>query len=129
MEPEVVANVLLVDQGENSPRIPMKFTLLQRLGRKLGRGASPDPWQFALAVREVMLVRIVRGISGRLTAEEARRMVLEKHSAGVRAHLAYLEWLARGNPAGAHRAAFDIYNRAVLSNRKRLRRRPWPWSM
>jgi hypothetical protein len=123
-EPEVALGVFVVDQAG----IPMKSALLQRLRRKLGKGAAPDLWQFGLDVREVMLARIVRGISGRLT-EEARRMVLEKHSAGVRAHLAYLEWLSRGNPERANRAAFDIYNRTVLSNRKRLSRRTWHWSM
>jgi hypothetical protein len=76
-----------------------------------------------------MLARISRGMSGRLSADEARRMVLEKQSAGARAHLVYLEWLSKGNPEAASRAVFNIYNRAVLSNRKRLSRRRWRWSI
>ena len=97
----------------------MTFTLRNKPGGK----ATPDLWQFGLDICEVMLARISRGISGRLTPDESRRMVLEKQSAGVRAQLAYLEWLFKGNPEAANRAAFDIYNRAVVSNRKRLSRR------
>ena len=106
----------------------MTFRLLRRLRKKPTKKATPDLWQFGLDVREVMLARISRGICGRLSADEARRMFLEKQSAGVRAHLAYLEWLFKGSPEAANRAVFDIYNRAVLSNRKRLNRRRRRWS-
>jgi len=106
----------------------MTFRLLRRLRKKPTKKATPDLWQFGLDVREVMLARISRGICGRLSADEARRMFLEKQSAGVRAHLAYLEWLFKGSPEAANRAVFDIYNRAVLSNRKRLNRRRGRWS-
>jgi hypothetical protein len=105
----------------------MTSRFLAWLKEKLGRKTTPDLWQFGLDVHEVMWARISRGISGQLSAEEARRMVMEKQSAGVRAHFAYLEWLFNGSPATANRAVFDIYNRAVVSNRNRLspRRRRW----
>jgi hypothetical protein len=105
------------------------MTMIFKFLRRLRKKATPDLWQFGLDVREVMLARISRGIGGRLTAEEARRMVLEKQAAGVRAHLAYLEGLSKGNPKAANRAVFDIYNRAVLANRKRLGRGRWRWSI
>jgi hypothetical protein len=89
--------------------------------------AAVDLWQFGLDAREVMLSRISRGITGRLTAEEARRMVLEKQAAAVRAHCAYMHWLFNGNAGAANHAVFDIYNRAVHSNRKRLSRGRWRW--
>jgi hypothetical protein len=101
----------------------MTFHFLPRLRKT----TAPDLWRFAKDVREVMWWRISRGASGRLSAEEARRMVLEKHSAGVRAQLVYMEWLFKGNPAAANHAAFDIYHRAVKSNRRRLNRLRWRW--
>src|ERR1700747_2555365 len=67
--------------------------------RRLRKKASPDPLRFGGGVCEVMRARISRGMTGRLSAEEARRMILEKHAAGARAQFAYLEWLFKGNPA------------------------------
>jgi len=66
-------------------------------------------------------------MTGRLSAEEARRMILEKHAAGARAQLAYLEWLFKGNPAAGSHAAFAVYDGVVQSNRRRLNRRRWLW--
>lgn len=91
------------------------------------RRSAPDLWRLGVDAREVMLARISRGLSGRLSAAEARRMVLEKQSAGIRAHCAYMQWLFSGEPAAANQAVLDIYHRAVRSNRKRLSRRRWPW--
>lgn len=54
-------------------------------------------------------------------------MILEKQSAAVRAQLAYMQKLAIGKPEAARQAAFDIYDQAVRSNRKRLVRRSWWW--
>jgi hypothetical protein len=102
---------------------PMSFKFLGLLKKK----TPPDLWQFALDVREVMVTRISRGLSGRLSADEARRMVVEKQTAATRAHLAYMRWLFDGNVAAANDAVFNIYHRAVQSNRKRLRRRRWGW--
>ena len=56
-------------------------------------------------------------------------MVLEKQSAAVRAQLAYPQRLAAGKPEAASQAVFDIYDEAVRSNRKRLVRRRWRWSL
>jgi hypothetical protein len=94
--------------------------VIQRHRRK--RKSSPDLWQFGLHVREVMLARTSRAMTGNLSEAEARRMVLEKQSAAVRAHLAYTRALLRGDPTSAGREVFDIYRSAVQSNRKRLRK-------
>jgi len=103
----------------------MRFKFIQRFIQRRGRKSPPDLWQFGLDVREVMLARISRAITGRLSAAEARRMVLEKQSASIRAQFAYMQALADGAPASAGRGFFDIYRQAVQSNRKRLRRRWW----
>jgi len=66
-------------------------------------------------------------MTGRLNAEEAHRMILEKHAAGARAQVAYLEWLFKGNPAAGSRAAFAVYDGVVQSNRRRLNHRRWRW--
>ena len=95
--------------------------------RRLRKEASPDPLRFGRDVSEVMWTRISRGMTGRLSAEEARRMILEKHAAGARAQLAYLEWLFKGNPAAGSHAAFAVYDGVVQSNRRRLNRRRWLW--
>jgi hypothetical protein len=101
----------------------MSFKFLGRLKKK----TPPDLWQFALDARDVMVTRISRGLTGRLSADEARRMVVEKQTAATRAHLAYMQWLFDGNVAAANDAVFNIYHRAVQSNRKRLGRRRWGW--
>jgi hypothetical protein len=95
--------------------------------RRLRKNSSTDPWRFGLDVCEVMWARISRGMTGRLSAEEARRMIVEKQTAGARAQLAYLEWLFQGNPAAGGRAAFAVYNGVVQSNRRRLNHRRWRW--
>jgi hypothetical protein len=95
--------------------------------RRLRKKTSPDPLRFGRDACEVMWTRISRGMTGRLSAEEARRMILEKHAAGARAQLAYLEWLFKGNPAAGSRAVFAVYDGVVQSNRRRLNPRRWPW--
>jgi hypothetical protein len=62
---------------------------------------------------------------GQLTTGEARRMIMEKQTAAIQAQLAYTQALFRGDPALASRRFFDVYHRAVQSNRKRLRKRSW----
>jgi hypothetical protein len=101
----------------------MLLKFIRRLRRKPPPG--PDLWQFGRDAREVMLARIWRGMTGHLSAAEARRMVLEKQSAAVRAQLAFARALLDGAPAAASRAFFDVYDRAVQSNRKRLGKRRW----
>jgi hypothetical protein len=51
----------------------------------------PNLWQFNLAVRDVIAERTSRALTGELSAAEARRMVMEKQLAAMRAHLAYTE--------------------------------------
>src|SRR5258708_26327763 len=103
----------------------MLLNFIPRL--KMRPPADLDLWQFGLDVRAVMLARISRGMTGTLSAAEARRMVVEKQSAAVRAQLAYARALLDGAPASASRAFFDIYRRAVQANRKRLGKRRWRW--
>jgi hypothetical protein len=104
----------------------MLSKLIRRLRPK--PPADPDLRQFGRDVSEVMRTRISRAMAGTLSAAEAHRMVAEKQSAAVRAQLAYMRAHLDGAPAEANRAAFDIYNRAVQSNRKRLgHRRWWRW--
>jgi hypothetical protein len=103
----------------------MPFKFLRRLKRK----PPPNLWHFALDARDVMTTRISRGLTGRLSADEARRMVVEKQAAAARAHLAYMQWLFDGNVAPANDAVFNIYHGAVKSNRKRLARRRWGWPL
>jgi hypothetical protein len=103
----------------------MLLKLIRRLRRK--PPADPDLRQFGRDVREVMGARIARAMAGTLSADEARRMVLEKQSAAVRAQLACLQALLDGVPGSGSREVFDIYDRAVQANRKRLGRRRWRW--
>jgi hypothetical protein len=100
----------------------MPMRLLPRLRAKPAP-PGPDLWQFGLDVREVMLARVARGMTGELSVAEAHRMVMEKQSAAVRAQLAYARAFLEGTPASAGRAFFDIYHRAVQANRQRLRGR------
>jgi hypothetical protein len=92
------------------------------------RAKSPaDLWQFGLDSRNVILERTSRAMTGELSVAEARRMVLEKQSAAVRAQLAFTQALLKGDPALASRAFFDVYHRAVRSNRRRLSKTRWHW--
>jgi hypothetical protein len=109
-------------------RISMRLEAVAWLVRRLRRRAPADPswhdsWQFGLDVRDVMSVRIARAMAGDLSAAEARRMVLEKQSAAIRAQHAYARALLNGDLASANRDVWDIYQRAVRANRKRLRKR------
>jgi hypothetical protein len=91
--------------------------MLKKLLGRLRRRSRGDPWQLA---REVVLARTARFLTGTLSAAEARRMVLEKLSAGVRAHIAYALAVLDGEPAAASHAFFEVYRREVRANRKRL---------
>jgi hypothetical protein len=72
-----------------------------------------------------MLTRISQAMAGDLSAAETRRMVLEKRLAAIRAQHAYTQAFLKGAPTLATCEFFDIYRRAVQSNRKRLRKRRW----
>src|SRR5215831_18174176 len=104
-------------------RISMRLEAIAWLVRRLRRRAPVDHWQFGLDVRDVMSVRIARAMAGDLSAAEARLMVLEKQSAAIRAQHAYARALLNGDLASAHRDVWDIYQRAVRANRKRLHKR------
>jgi hypothetical protein len=102
--------------------------VLYEFVRRFPRKSSPNLWQFNLAVREVIAVRTLRAMTGELSAAEARRMIEEKRVAAVRAHLAFTEAILNGAAASAFGAYFDVYHRAVESNRKRLSSRRWRWA-
>jgi hypothetical protein len=121
-EPEADLQVVLVALPVWELAMPLKLNprFIMRPKR------SPDLWQFSLSVQEVMTRRILQAMAGTLSDAEVRRMVMEKHAAGVRAQLAYTRSFFKSGPAAASHSVFDLYNRAVQSNRKRLRkRRPW----
>jgi hypothetical protein len=87
------------------------FTRLKFARRFIARRNKPKPdlWQLGLDVREVILQRTSRAMNGTLSADEARRMVLEKHSAAFRARFAYIQALMRDDPLSATRDFCDIY--------------------
>jgi hypothetical protein len=94
--------------------------------RQRPRKSSPDVGEFNFAVREVVAARMARAMKGKLSAAEVRLMVAEKQLAGVRAQFAYMDAVSKGDGASAVGAYFDVYQRAVEANRKRLgRRRRW----
>ncbi len=91
------------------------------------RNPPPDLWQFGLAVREVIAARTLLAVAGKLSAAEARRMVEEKRVALFRAQFACSEAIINGRGASAASDCFDVYQRAVEANRKRLSNRGWRW--
>ena len=93
----------------------------------LRRKSPPNLRQFGLAVQEVIAVRTSLAMTGELSAAEAHRMSEEKRLAVVRAYLACTEAILNGQGASAPRVYFDVYRRAVESNRKRLSNRRWRW--
>jgi hypothetical protein len=94
---------------------------------RLRRKSQPNLWQLGLAVQEVIAVRTSLAMTGKLSAAEAHRMVEEKRLAVVRAYLGCAEAILNGQGASAPRVYFDVYRRAVESNRKRLSNRRWRW--
>jgi hypothetical protein len=94
----------------------MRRTFIQRLVRK----SPPDLWDLGVASGEVISARMSRAMAGRLTMVEARRMIVEKQLAGIRAHFALTRAFLNGEPKSAHQAIFNIYHAAVRSNRNRL---------
>jgi hypothetical protein len=113
----------------DSVRMTFKLRLkaLVEFLRRLRSKSPPNLWHFGLAVREVIAVRMWRAMTGELSATEARRMVMEKQLAAVQAHLAYTKSILSGEAASAPGAYFDVYHRAVQSNRRRLSSRRWRW--
>jgi|SRR6516165_3591647 len=108
----------------------MSFRLQrQALFKLLRRRRTPPPnlWQFGLAVSDVIAARTMLAMAGKLSAGEARRMVEEKRLAFLRAQLACTDAIVNGRSASAGRDYFNVYKRAVESNRKRLRRRGRRW--
>jgi hypothetical protein len=107
--------------------INLRPKVLVEFHRRLHRRSPPNLWHFGLAVREVIAARMRRAMTGKLSATEARRMVMEKQLAAMQAHLAYTEYILNGEAASAPGAYFDVYHRAVQSNRRRLSSRRWRW--
>ena len=68
---------------------------------------------------------MAQAMTGKLSAAEARLMVAEKQLAAVHAQHAFMAALLKGEAASAFGAYFDVYHRAVESNRNRLGRRRW----
>lgn len=104
-------------------KLPSKAALLRRFRRK----PSPDVAKFGLAVHEVVAARMERAMTGKLSAAEARLMVAEKQLAAVRAQFVFMDAVSKGNGGSALGAYFDVYQRAVEANRKRLGKRRWAW--
>jgi hypothetical protein len=100
----------------------MRFGSIRRIVRRLRRKSRLDPWQFGLDVREVVWARTLQALTGELSDAEARRMVIEKQSAALRAQLACMQALLNRDPASGTRNVFEIYRSAVESNRNRLRK-------
>jgi hypothetical protein len=102
--------------------VPIRFRFVRQLFQKRKRKPPLGLGQFGLDVREVMSARTWLAITGKLSEAEARRMVLEKQSAAIRAQLAYARALMNRDLASGNREVFDIYRSAVQFNRKRLRK-------
>ena len=102
---------------------------LKRLLRKLGSGRKRpglgDLATFARDAGEVIARRTTQGMTGKLSAREAHRMVAEKQSAAVKAYLAFTKHALQGRIGSASAASFNVFKNAVSSNRRRLRRRTW----
>jgi hypothetical protein len=98
--------------------------LSEFLERLRGR-SPPNLWRFGLAVREVIVTRMSRAMTGKLSAAEIRRMFVEKQLAAIHAHLTHTESILNGEAMSALGAYFDVYQRAVESNRRRLSNRRW----
>jgi len=122
-------NIMTITVAKVRKAASVRVQVLAEVFRRLGNKSPPDASHFGLAVREVIGMRMWRAMTGELSASEARRMVMEKQLAAVQAHLAYTKSILAGEAASALGAYFDVYRRAVESNRRRLRhrRRRWRW--
>jgi predicted RNA-binding Zn ribbon-like protein len=87
--------------------INLRPKVLVEFLRRLHRRSPPNLWHFGLAVREVIAARMRRAMTGKLSATEARRMVMEKQLAAMQAHLAYTEYILNGEAASAPGAYFQ----------------------
>jgi len=67
--------------------IYLRLKRLVEFLRRLHRKSPPNLWHFGLAVREVIAARMWRAMTGKLSAAEARRMVMEKQSAAMQGML------------------------------------------
>ena len=77
-------------------------------------------WQMGLDVQEVMTTRILLMLAGKLTQQEAHRMVAEKHSAYSRAQSAGAVALFSGRPLQGIEEMVEIYRGSVSANCSRL---------
>ena len=103
------------------------FKPLAAFVRRFHGKSSPNAAQFNRAVHEVIAARVTLAMTGKLSAAEARLMVAEKQLAAAQAQRAFVEAVAKGHIASAPSAYFDVYQRAVDANRKRLGKRRGFW--
>jgi hypothetical protein len=91
---------------------------------------TPDLWSFSLdafalglEAQQVIALRMAKFAMGAdLGGHEARRMVTEKASAAVQAHMGLVQAMATGDMASAPERTLAIYRRKVRANRRRLSR-------
>lgn len=85
----------------------------KRVLRKLGPGRKGphlgDLATFARDAGEVITRRTAQGITGKLGAGEAHRMVAEKQSAAVKAYFAFTAHALRGKFGSASAASFNVF--------------------
>jgi hypothetical protein len=79
-----------------------------------------DFWQFGLDVNQVMTTRILRMMTGEMSAREARRMFTEKQTAYSKAQISGAQALLTGGPVEAGLEMMKVYRRAVRANCNRL---------
>jgi hypothetical protein len=105
-------------------RMAMSFRRFLRnfgLGRK--RLELEDFTKLARDAGEVIAARTTKALSGSLDAREAHRMIAEKQAAAMEACFAFTQHALRGEINSASAATFNVFKKAVSSNRRRLRRR------
>lgn len=88
--------------------------------KRLGIG---DFTKLARDASEVIAARTTRGLTGTLSATEAHRMVAEKQAAVMKACFTFTTHALRGRIGSAPAASFNVFKKAVASNRRRLRGR------
>jgi hypothetical protein len=84
---------------------------------------SLDAFALSLEAQQVIALRMAKFAMGADPGgHEARRMVAEKASAAVEAHVGLVRALATGDVADAPGRTLALYRRKVRANRRRLSR-------
>jgi len=79
-----------------------------------------DLWRFGLDVQQVMAERILRMMTGKLSASEAQCMITEKQTAYSDAQIVGAYALFTAGPLVAGNEMINVYQRAVTANCSRL---------